>query len=68
MRDYLVNTLGLDFIKGFNVFMVGWLLGVILGFLATNMDQYNQVKKGYIYNLFIKEDKVVKVIPIIKKK
>ena len=59
MRYYIVDTLGFDFIKGFNVFMVGWLLGIILGFVATNIDQYNNIKKGYVYNLFLGEVKVV---------
>ena len=46
--------------------MVGVLMGIILGFVATNIDQYNQIKRGYVYNLFIDGEKVIKVIPIVK--
>ena len=50
--SYLGNTSGLEFIKDFNIFMVGWLLGIILGFVATHIDISDQIDKGYVQNLF----------------
>ena len=37
----------------FNIFIAGVLLGLIIGFISTQIDNKNMIEKGYIHNIFL---------------
>ena len=37
----------------FNIFAAGVLLGFIISFILTQIDNKNMIEKGYIHNIFL---------------